>query len=95
MPTTVWDVRCCAPLDTVMLADAAQHRVVVTCEDGIRDGGIGMAIEDAIGHIDPAVPIEVLGLPTRFLPHDGRPERILAHLGLDADGIQAAARRFL
>jgi 1-deoxy-D-xylulose-5-phosphate synthase len=95
VPTTVWDVRCCAPLDTDMLADAARHRVVVTCEDGIRDGGIGMAIEDAIGHIDPAVPIEVLGLPNRFLPHDGRPERILAQLGLDADGIQAAARRFL
>ena len=74
---------------------AARHRVVVTCEDGIRDGGIGMAIEDAIGHIDPAVPIEVLGLPTRFVPHDGRPDRILAQLGLDADGIQAAARRFL
>ncbi len=95
IPTTVWDVRCCAPLDTDMLADAARHRVVVTCEDGIRDGGIGMAIEDAIGHIDPAVPIEVLGLPTRFVPHDGRPDRILAQLGLDADGIQAAARRFL
>jgi 1-deoxy-D-xylulose-5-phosphate synthase len=95
VPTTVWDVRCCAPLDPAMLTDAAGHRVVVTCEDGIRDGGIGMAIENAIGHIDPAVPIEVLGLPTRFLPHDGRPDRILAQLGLDADGIQAAARRFL
>ncbi len=95
IPTTVWDVRCCAPLDADILADAARHRVVVTCEDGIRDGGIGMAIEDAIGHIDPAVPIEVLGLPTRFVPHDGRPDRILAQLGLDADGILAAARRFL
>ena len=70
---TVWDVRCCAPLDTDMLADAARHRAVVTCEDGVRDGGIGMAIEDRLGAIDPAVPVEVLGTPTRFLPHDGRP----------------------
>ena len=92
---TVWDVRCCAPLDTDMLADAARHRAVVTCEDGVREGGIGMAIEDRLGAIDPVVPVEVLGTPTRFLPHDGRPERILAQLGLDADGIQAAARRFL
>jgi 1-deoxy-D-xylulose-5-phosphate synthase len=68
---------------------------VVTCEDGIRDGGIGMAIEDRLGAIAPAVPVTVLGLPTRFLPHDGRPERILARFGLDADGIQAAVRRFL
>ena len=38
---TVWDVRCCAPLDPEMIADAASHRVVVTAEDSIRDGGIG------------------------------------------------------
>ena len=68
---TVWDVRCCAPLDADMLADAARHRAVVTCEDGVRDGGIGMAIEDRIGALDPATPVEVLGLPTSFLPHDG------------------------
>ena len=95
VPTTVWDVRCCAPLDADMLADAARHSVVVTCEDGIRDGGIGMAIEDAIGHIDPTVPIEVLGLPTASCPTTARPERMLAQLGLDADGIAAAARRLL
>ena len=92
---TVWDVRCCAPLDEDMLADAARHRAVVTCEDGIRDGGIGTTIEDRIGAIDPAVPVTVLGLPTAFIPHDGRPERILARYGLDADGIQATVRRFL
>ena len=95
VPTTVWDVRCCAPLDADMLADAARHRVVVTCEDGVRDGGIGMAIEDRIGDLDPATPVEVLGLPTRFLAHEARPERLLAQLGLDADGIAAAARRLL
>jgi 1-deoxy-D-xylulose-5-phosphate synthase len=93
IPVTVWDVRCCAPLDADMVADAARHRGVVTCEDGVRAGGIGMSIEDAIGDLAPEVPVDVLGLPTRFLPHDGRPERILAHLGLDADGIAAAVRR--
>ena len=78
-----------------MLADAARHRAVVTCEDGVRDGGIGMTIADRIGALAPAVPVEVLGTPTRFIPHDGRPERILAQLGLDADGISAAVRRVL
>ena len=77
-----------------MLADAARHRAVVTCEDGVRDGGIGMTIADRIGALAPAVPVQVLGTPTRFLAHDGRPERILAQLGLDADGISAAVRRF-
>jgi 1-deoxy-D-xylulose-5-phosphate synthase len=94
VPVSVWDVRCCAPLDADMLADAAAHRAVVTCEDGVRAGGIGMAIEDAIGDLRADVPVEVLGLPTRFIAHDGRPERILAQLGLDADGISAVVRRF-
>ncbi len=65
----------------------------MTCEDGVRDGGIGMTIEDRIGALAPSTVVEVLGTPTRFLPHDGRPERILAQLGLDADGIAAAVRR--
>ena len=88
-------MRCCAPLDADMLADTVRHRAVVTCEDGIREGGIGMAIEDHVGAIAPAVPVEVLGTPTKFLAHDGRAERILGQLGLDADGISRAVRRFL
>ena len=90
---SLWDVRCCAPIDEDMLADAARHHAVVTCEDGVRDGGIGMTIEDRLGAIAPATLVEVLGTPNRFLPHDGRPERILARLGLDAEGIAATVRR--
>ena len=54
---TVWDVRSCAPLDPDMIADAAAHGAVVTVEDGIRDGGIGMAMFDQIGAISPEVPV--------------------------------------
>jgi 1-deoxy-D-xylulose-5-phosphate synthase len=93
LDTTVWDVRSAQPLDADMLADAAQHRAVITIEDGIRDGGVGMAIADRIGSLAPAVPVEVLGLPARFMPHAERPEQILSRLGLDADGIEAVASR--
>ena len=89
---TLWDVRSCAPLDQTMIADAAEHRLVVTCEDGIRDGGIGMTIADQVHEIANHVVVEVLGLPTRFIPQ-GKPDRILAQLGLDADGIVATVRR--
>src|SRR6478752_7401033 len=60
---TLWDVRCCAPLDPAMIADAAAHGAVVTCEDGVRDGGIGMSIVDAVHAIDPAVAVTALGIP--------------------------------
>ncbi len=91
LAVTLWDVRSCAPLDPLMIADAAGHAAVVTCEDGIREGGIGMTIADQVHAIDAAVPVIVLGLPTRFIPQ-GKPDRILAQLGLDADGLAATMR---
>lgn len=89
---TVWDVRCCTPLDPAMIRDAAAHRAVVTCEDGVRDGGIGMAIADQVHAQRTGAVVEVLGLPAKFIPQ-GKPDRILAQTGLDADGIEAAAQR--
>ena len=91
---TVWDVRCCAPLDPAMIADAAGHRAVLTVEDGIRDGGIGMTIADRVHGLAPAVPVDVLGIPSKFIPQ-GAADRILAQLGLDTDGIVASARSLL
>jgi 1-deoxy-D-xylulose-5-phosphate synthase len=88
---TVWDVRSCAPLDPEMIADAARHRGVITCEDGIRDGGIGMTIADQVHAIDSGVPVHPLGIPAKFIPQ-GNADRILAAFGLDADGIVAAVR---
>jgi 1-deoxy-D-xylulose-5-phosphate synthase len=91
LDVTVWDVRSCAPLDEDMLADAARHRIVVTAEDGIRDGGIGMTICERLGSMAPSVPVTVLGVPAAFIPH-AKPDVILARLGLDGAGIAAAVR---
>jgi 1-deoxy-D-xylulose-5-phosphate synthase len=90
---TVWDIRVAAPLDRGMIEDAARHDVVVTVEDGMRAGGVGMAIADAIGAVPRAreAPIvRVLGAPTAYLPH-GDPDGLLAEIGLDASGVAAAA----
>jgi 1-deoxy-D-xylulose-5-phosphate synthase len=91
---TVWDARCCAPLDPAMLADAGLHRAVVTVEDGIRDGGVGMAIADRLRDAAPATMVRALGLPTQFVDH-GSAEVLLARFGLDGAGIAAAARELL
>ena len=91
---TVWDVRSCAPLDPEMIADAATYAAVVTVEDGIRAGGIGMAMRDEIGAIEPAVQVTVLGVPTQFVSH-GDAKRIMARFGLDGAGIASSARDLL
>lgn len=88
---TVWDVRCCAPIDPSMIADAARHGAVVTIEDGIRDGGIGMTIAEQVHEIDHAVVVRNLGIPAKFIPQ-GDAAKILAAMGLDADGLVAAVQ---
>jgi 1-deoxy-D-xylulose-5-phosphate synthase len=92
---TVWDARVVKPLDPEMLADAAGHRLVITAEDGLREGGVGSVIADRIaecaGTMGDAPRVKVLGTPVAYIPH-GKPDAILADLGLDAAGIARAAR---
>jgi 1-deoxy-D-xylulose-5-phosphate synthase len=88
---SVWDVRV-VPLDPNMVDDAAEHPLVITAEDGIRDGGVGSLIADALARLDvPGPKVRVLGTPTQFIPH-GKPDLILGELGLDAAGLAAEAR---
>jgi 1-deoxy-D-xylulose-5-phosphate synthase len=89
---TVWDARSCAPLDPEMIADAAAHDRVITIEDGIREGGIGMSIADAVCALDQSTRTDVLGLPTKFIPHDPKSDAILSRFGLDAGHIVALVR---
>ncbi|WP_194908148.1 1-deoxy-D-xylulose-5-phosphate synthase [Catenulispora rubra] len=86
----VWDVRCVKPLDERMLEAAAGYRAVVTVEDGFAVGGAGSAIAAALAARSPgsAAPT-VLGVPNRYLAH-GKPDAVLAGIGLDAEGIAAA-----
>jgi len=89
---SLWDVRVVRPLDPVMIADAGRHALVVTVEDGIRNGGAGNFIADAIADLNAkrqSPPVLNLGVPTAYIPH-AKPERILGHLGLDGPGIAAS-----
>jgi 1-deoxy-D-xylulose-5-phosphate synthase len=92
LDVSVWDARCCAPLDPEMIADAAAHDRVITIEDGVRDGGIGMSIADAICAVDHSTHVDVLGLPIKFIPHDPKSDAILSRFGLDAASVVALAR---
>jgi 1-deoxy-D-xylulose-5-phosphate synthase len=91
---TVWDVRVVKPLDPAMIEDAAGAPLVVTAEDGVRAGGAGAAMADAIAtaaaeanHRAPRV--VVLGVPDDYLAQ-APPAKIHADLGLDGPGIAAS-----
>jgi 1-deoxy-D-xylulose-5-phosphate synthase len=91
---TVWDVRLVSEPDPAMVADAARHDTVITAEDGIRQGGAGMYLADAIrascsGGATP--PVVSLGIPRAYIPQ-GKPNDILSQLGLDGPGLARSAR---
>ena len=93
---SLWDPRVLKPLDRAMLLDAAAHPLVVTVEDGVRVGGFGSLVNDALQQLDaPSVPrITQLGTPDAYLPH-GTAQELHAELGLDAKGIAAAVTKTL
>ncbi len=83
---TVVDPRWALPVPAEIDALAAEHRLVVTVEDGGRSGGVGAAVSDRLSGT--GVPVTVLALPQEFLEPGPRGE-LLADLGLTG---QAVAR---
>jgi len=88
---TVWDPRCVKPFHDDLVADALAHRLVVTIEDGFREGGVGAKLADRLRELGGACRVSVLGVPSQYIAQ-GRPDAILAELGLDADGVAATVR---
>jgi 1-deoxy-D-xylulose-5-phosphate synthase len=93
----VWDVRVPKPLDPRMIADAATYPLVVTAEDGVRVGGVGSHIADALAGLDEgrqSPPVLMLGTPVEYIPQ-GKPAQIHIDLGLDGPGIAASVAKAL
>jgi 1-deoxy-D-xylulose-5-phosphate synthase len=91
---TVVDARFIKPLDPDMATLAAQHRAVLTIEDGTTLGGFGDAVLEALSQAGLTVPLHRLGLPDRFIEH-GAQALLLHKFALDAEGVAEAAREML
>ncbi|MBA2768034.1 MAG: 1-deoxy-D-xylulose-5-phosphate synthase [Sporichthyaceae bacterium] len=83
---TVVDPRWVKPVPDAVVRLAGEHRIVVSLEDGIRSGGVGAAIAQALrdGGVD--TPVRNFGIPPRFLDHGSRRE-VLADIGLSAQDV--------
>jgi 1-deoxy-D-xylulose-5-phosphate synthase len=92
---TVANMRFAKPLDATLVAELARtHEAIVTVEEGCLPGGAGSAVMEALQAAGLANPVLALGLPDAFIEH-GDPARLLALVGLDADGIaRSIAQRF-
>jgi 1-deoxy-D-xylulose-5-phosphate synthase len=78
---TVVDPRWVVPVPKSIITLAAEHRIVVSIEDGIRVGGIGTRIRQDLREAGVDTAVTELGLPDEFLDHGTRAE-ILERVGL-------------
>ena len=83
---TVIDPRWVIPVADSVVSLAADHRLVVSIEDGIRVGGIGTRIRQAMRAAQVDTALNEIGLPDEFLEHASRDE-ILDRVGLNAQTI--------
>lgn len=83
---TVVDPRWVRPIPPELVELAKGHRLVVTVEDGVRVGGVGDGLAQAMRDADVQVPLRDLGVPADWHPHGSRGQ-ILADLGLTAQDV--------
>ena len=84
--STVVDPRWVIPVPKSIVKMAADHRLVVTIEDGIRVGGIGTRVRQDLRAAQIDTALSEIGLPDEFLEHASRNE-ILERVGLTAQSI--------
>jgi len=83
---TVIDPRWVVPVPRSVIQLAAEHRLVVTIEDGVRVGGIGTRIRQDLRAAEVDTAVNELGLPDQFLDHGSR-GFILDQVGLTPQAI--------
>ena len=83
---TVIDPRWVVPVAKSVIEMAAQHRLVVTIEDGIKVGGIGTRVRQDMRAAQVDTALTEVGLPDEFLEHATR-NQIMERVGLTAQSI--------
>ncbi len=84
---TVINARFLKPLDRAMLEGLlAEHRVIVTVEEGTVVNGFGAYLAETVQAIAPNVRVIALGVPDRLVEQAPRADQ-LAAFGLTAEGI--------
>ena len=91
------DPRWVKPVPDAVVDLAREALLVAVIEDGVRQGGVGSAISQALRDNGVDVPVRNFGLPVQFLEQGKRPQ-ILSDAGVNAQdvtrGIVEAVARF-
>jgi 1-deoxy-D-xylulose-5-phosphate synthase len=83
---TIVDPRWIVPVQKSIIEMSAEHRLVVTLEDGVRVGGFGSRVRQELRANGVDTGLNEIGVPAEFLEHAER-EEILERLGLTPQAI--------
>lgn len=86
---TVIDPRWVVPIAPSLIEIARDHRLLISIEDGIRVGGVGTRIRQALRDAGVDTAVSELGMPDEFPEHATRTQ-LLHDAGLTAEQIAAA-----
>ncbi|MFJ6003209.1 1-deoxy-D-xylulose-5-phosphate synthase [Arthrobacter sp. NPDC092385] len=84
--STVIDPRWLLPVRRSVIDLAAEHRIVIVIEDGVRAGGVGSRIRQEMRSAGVDTALNEVGLPVEFLDHGSR-NQVLERVGLTAQKI--------
>lgn len=88
-----YDMRFCKPLDETLLATIADRfKVIITIEDGQRQGGFGSAVLEWMSDNGKAVRVVRMGLPDAFVEH-GTVSQLHHIAGIDVDAIKTTIKQ--
>jgi len=83
---TVVDPRWVVPVPRSVIVLAAEHRLVVTIEDGVKVGGVGTRVLQDLREAQIDTAVTEIGLPDEFLEHATR-QQILDRVGVNPQTI--------
>ncbi len=91
---SVVNMRFISPMDTDVLDDVAEHhRVVVTLEENIHDGGFGEKVAAYYAEKGVKVQLKNIALPNQYIEH-GDTELLREKYGLSAEKVAEEVRAF-
>ena len=92
LDVSVVNCRFIKPVDREMLETiTAEHRLLVTVEDGVAVNGFGAHVSSVVHDMAPEVRVRVMGAPDRTFEHAARASQ-LASAGLTAEEIAESVR---
>jgi len=90
----VLDPRWVKPIPQYVIEQAAKAKFVVVIEDGIRTGGVGAALSQALRDDNVDVPLRNFGVPLKFLEH-GKRASVLEDCGLTGQAIARSVTEWI